>query len=99
MLQYVEIISWRHFCFISSKMIFYYFNSLFIFEVCSLSFAKQVEWNSFNTIFVSSQMYPENPEEPSNRIGSINMGYDILYPTIPGFELATSSVTSANRFL
>ena len=29
----------------------------------------------FNTIFVSSHMYPENPEETEVIIGSMNMGY------------------------
>ena len=29
----------------------------------------------FNTIFVSSHMYPENPEETQVIIGSMNMGY------------------------
>ena len=29
----------------------------------------------FNTIFVSSHMYPENPEGTQVIVGSINMGY------------------------
>ena len=29
----------------------------------------------FNTIFVSSHMYPENPEGTQAIVGSINMGY------------------------
>ena len=36
----------------------------------------------FNTIFVSSHMYPENPEGTQVIVGSMNMGYDI-YPTLP----------------
>ena len=39
----------------------------------------------FNTIFVSSRMYPESPEETRVFVGSMNMGYD-LYPTLPGIE-------------
>ena len=51
----------------------------------------------FNTIFVSSHMYPEKPEGTQVIIGSMNMGYDI-YPTLPGIELTTCSVSSACRF-
>jgi len=29
----------------------------------------------FNTIFVSSHLYPENPEETQVIVGSMNMGY------------------------
>ena len=32
----------------------------------------------FNTIFVSSHMYPENPEGAQVILGSMNMGYDIV---------------------
>ena len=32
-------------------------------------------WNFFNTIFVSSHMYPENPEGTQVIVGSMNMGY------------------------
>ena len=34
----------------------------------------------FNTIFVSSRMYPENPEGTQLIVGSMNMGYDISDP-------------------
>ena len=50
-----------------------------------------------NTIFVSSHMYPENPEGTRVIVGSMNMGYDI-YPTLPGIELTTCSIPSACRF-
>ena len=49
----------------------------------------------FNTIFVSSHMYPENPEGTQVIIGSMNMGY--IYPTLPGIELITCSVPSGSR--
>ena len=32
----------------------------------------------FNTIFVSSHMYPETPERTQVIVGSLNMGYDII---------------------
>ena len=51
----------------------------------------------FNTIFVSSHMYPENPERTQVIVGFMNMGYDI-YLTLPGSELTTSSVSSSCRF-
>ena len=41
-----------------------------------------------NTIFVSSHMYPENPEGAQVIVGSMKMGYR-LYPTLPGIELTT----------
>ena len=44
--------------------------------------------------FVSS---PKNPEGTGLILGSMNMKYDI-YPTLPGFELATCSVPSARQF-
>ena len=51
----------------------------------------------FNTIFVSSHMYPENPKGTQVIVGSMNMGYD-KYPTLPGIKLTTCSVPSARRF-
>ena len=42
-----------------------------------------------NTIFVSSHMYPENPEGTQVVVGSMNMGYIYIYPTLPGIELTT----------
>ena len=51
----------------------------------------------FNTIFVSSHMYPENPEETHIIVGSLNMGYIyMIYPTLPRIELTTCSVPSAS---
>ena len=47
----------------------------------------------FNTIFVSSHMYPENPEGTQVIVGSMNMGYDI-YPTLPGIELIPKTKTN-----
>ena len=65
---------------------------------------EQVMWVAYKTLvpyfliclqyfFKSSLMYPENREERRLIVGSINMGYDI-YPTLPGFEHATCSITS-----
>ena len=48
----------------------------------------------FNTIFVSSHMYPENPEGTRVIVGSMNMGY-YIYPTLPGIELTTCSIPIA----
>ena len=48
-----------------------------------------------NTIFVSNHMYPENPEGTQVIVCFMNTGYDIIYPTLSGLELATCSVTSA----
>ena len=50
-----------------------------------------------NTIFVSSHMYPENPEGTQVIVGSMYMGYDI-YPSLPGIELETCSIPSACQF-
>ena len=61
----------------------------------------EVGWTAvffFDTIFVLSQMYPENREGTRLISGSMNMGYD-MYSTLPGLELATCSVPSACRFL
>ena len=51
----------------------------------------------FNTIFVSSHMYQENPEGTRVVVGSMNMGYDI-YSTLQWIEFATCSVPCACRF-
>ena len=52
---------------------------------------------TFNTIFVSSHMYAENPEGTQVIVGSMNMEYDI-YPALPGIELTTCSVPSGSRY-
>ena len=67
-----------------------------------------------NTIFVSSHMYPENPEGTQVIVGSMNMGYisdtarnQIIWngflvadPSVrpPGFELVRSDWVSLNRY-
>ena len=63
----------------------------------SLLFYKFLAPPFFYTLFVSTHMYPENPEVIQLIIGSMNMGYDI-YPTLLGIELTTCSIPSACRF-
>ena len=67
-----------------------YFTEVFSFNLNMTIFKK-----NFKTIFVSSHMYPENPEGTRVIVGSLNMGYDI-YPTLQGLEHATCSVTKAS---
>ena len=42
-------------------------------NLCTLASYKYLLF--FNTIFVSSHMYPENPERTQVIVGSMNMGY------------------------
>ena len=56
----------------SSNILIYTCWSILIPEFCLNHF--------FNTIFISSHMYPENPEGTQVTIGSMNMGYDWLWP-------------------
>ena len=42
---------------------------------CSISMFTIIRLRFFNTIFVSSHMYQENPEETQVIVGSLNMGY------------------------
>ena len=52
----------------------------------------------YNTIFVSSHMYSENLEGTQVILGSMNMGYVSVYPTLPGLELPTCIIPSGHRF-
>ena len=42
-------------------------------------------------------MYQENPEGTQVIVGSMNVEYDI-YPTLPGIELTTCSVSSGSQY-
>ena len=49
----------------------------------------------FNTIFVSSHMYPENPEGTQVIVGSMIRD---IYPTLPGIELTTWLFRPGSRY-
>ena len=53
-------------------------------------------WTTVSTIFVSNL---ENPDGTQVIVGSMNMEYSIIYPTLqPGIELTTCSVPNARQF-
>ena len=45
-------------------------------DIVSKEVLNTLKW-LFKTIFLSSHMYPENPEGTQVIVGSMNMGYDI----------------------
>ena len=75
-------------------------HALWTFENWHASTACIVVWNVWHQgriflkhNFVSSHMYPENPEGTQVIVSSMNM---YIYPTLPGIELTTCSVPSGS---